>query len=120
MDETDQIMSSPQNWHAEGLIISVPTRQKRLYFDRWEAIDVDYRIAKVFFIFYNLVKLFTVQNRLELGLQLPRRYALFFTIYFALKLWNTSVKLIGLPLCYHRPDVTVMSAYLKGFSISTN
>ena len=42
-----------------------------LKFDWWVVIDMDYRIAKEFLIFfYDLVKLFTVQNWLELGLQL--------------------------------------------------
>ena len=63
--------SSPQNWCAWGLIISVLTGQEMLKFDWWVVIDMDYRIAKEFLIFfYDLVKLFTVQNWLELGLQL--------------------------------------------------
>ena len=72
MAKTARINSSPQNWSAWGLIISGLTEQKKLKFDWWVVIDVDYIIAKGFFIFYNLVKLFTVQNQLELGPQIPK------------------------------------------------
>ena len=36
-------------------------------------IDVDYRTAKAFLDFYNLVNLFTAQNWLKLGPQLPTK-----------------------------------------------
>ena len=35
---------------------------------------MDYRFAKGFLEFYNLVKLFTVQNGLELGQHLPKEW----------------------------------------------
>ena len=43
-----------------------------LKFDSRVFIDVDYRITKAFLkCVYNLINLFTAQNRLELGPQLP-------------------------------------------------
>ena len=45
--------------------------QKILKFYWWVVIDVNYIIAKEFLIFYNLVNLFTAQNRLDLGPQIP-------------------------------------------------
>ena len=47
------------------------TEQKVLQFDWWVVIDVNYRIATEFLIFDSLVNLFTAQNRLKLGPQLP-------------------------------------------------
>ena len=49
---------------------------KILKFNWWMVIDVDYRIAKKIDFLNNLVNLFTVQNRLELGPQLPRKNSL--------------------------------------------
>ena len=46
MAETSRTKSSPQNWRARGLIISEMTGQKKLKFDWWVVIDVDYRFAK--------------------------------------------------------------------------
>ena len=58
MTETARIKSSPQNWCIRNIIISGLTGiQKR---------------KRIFETFYNLVKLFTVQNWLELVPQLPR------------------------------------------------
>ena len=72
MTETARIKSSPQNWRAWGLIISVLTGQKIPKFDLWAFIDVEYIIAKYLLIKKkNLVKWFNVQNWLELGPQLP-------------------------------------------------
>ena len=72
MAEMSRIKSSPQNWRAWGLIISELTGQEILKFEWWVVIDVEYRISKIVLIFFNnLVKLFTVQNRLELCPQLP-------------------------------------------------
>ena len=51
-------------------IISGLTGQEILKFDWCVVIDVEYTFAKGFLVFYNLVKLVTVQG-LELGLQLP-------------------------------------------------
>ena len=49
--------------------------QKKLKFDWWVVIDVDYIIAKEFLIFFNLVNLYTAQKRLELGGQLPTQFS---------------------------------------------
>ena len=69
MAETARIKSSPQNWRNWGLNISGLTRQKVPKFDWWVVIDVDCKIENEFIDFFNnLVKLFTAQNRLKLGL----------------------------------------------------
>ena len=72
MAKTARIKSAPQNWRARGLSISETNEQKIMKFDWWVFIDVDYIIAKEFLIFkYDLVHLFTAQNRLKFGPQLP-------------------------------------------------
>ena len=67
-----RIKSSPQKWRVLGLIISVLTRKYILKFYGCVIIDMGYRIAKAFLTFFNnLLNLFTAQNRLDLGPQLP-------------------------------------------------
>ena len=71
MAEMAQIKSSPQNLRAWGLIISVLNRQKNeiwLVGGHQRGLQ---NLKRVFGFFNNLVKLFTVQNRLKLGPQLP-------------------------------------------------
>ena len=74
MAETARIKSLTQNWRAWGLVISGLNRQKILKLSWWVMIEVDYRVVKVFLNFCNLVRLFTVQNRLELGPQIPTEF----------------------------------------------
>ena len=71
MTGTAWIKSSPQNWRAWGLIISVTTGQKNWNLIGGWSLTWTTLSQKNFWIFYNLVNLFTAQNRLKLGPQLP-------------------------------------------------
>ena len=73
MAKTARIKWPPQKWRVEASL-SQDRLDKKIQFDWWVVIDVDYIIVKeFFFFFYNLANLFTAQKRLELGGQLPKR-----------------------------------------------
>ena len=71
MAETARIKSSRKNWRAWGIIISGLTRQKNLNLCGGWSLTWTIELLNNFWIFYNLVNLFTTQNRLKLGPQIP-------------------------------------------------
>ena len=74
MAEMDQIKSSPQNWRARGLIISVLTNKEYQKLIRGWSLTWTTELPKKILKFENFAILLTPQNQLKLSPQISSRY----------------------------------------------